>query len=173
MASIKAIFFDLGDTIMQEVTEVKDDTLTTQTADLFPGMAALLHTLKERGYKLGLVADTRPGTYRNVLNQHQLFDLFDVFAISEELGVVKPHPLMFQHALVGVGLSAGEASAALMVGNNLSRDVRGARDLGIGTVWIHWNDRYPTIPACGDEEPLHIVQSADELIALINHLEAR
>lgn len=172
MAGTKAICFDLGDTIMQEVSEVKDETLTTQSADLFPGMADLLRTLKARGYRLGLVADTRPGTYRNVLHQHGLFELFDVFAISEELGVAKPHPLMFRHALAGLGLSEAEAGAVLMVGNNLSRDVRGARSLGMGTVWLRWNDRYPTVPADADEQPHYTVQSAPELLLLINHLEA-
>lgn len=172
MAEIRAVFFDLGDTIMQETTEEKDDTLTTQRADLFPGMAQVLHELKACGYQLGLVADTRPGTYRNVLNQHGLLDLFDVFAISEELGVEKPHPLMFQHALAGVGLSE-VAGAALMVGNNLSRDVRGARALGIRSVWIRWNDRYPTEPADAEEEPHYIVRSAAELLDLITTLEER
>lgn len=171
--TIKAIFLDLGDTIMQEVTEEKDETLTTQRADLFPGMADLLRTLKGRGYKLGLVADTRPGTYVNVLRQHNLYELFDGFAISEELDVVKPHPLMFQHALTAVGLTAADAPQVLMVGNNLSRDIKGANEQGMVSVHIHWNDRYPTVPANAAEEPHHTVRSAAELLALIETLEER
>ena len=90
MKSIKLFCFDLGDTIMIEETEVKDAEKTTLRADLFPEMKEAVIYLKEAGYKLALVADTRPGTYVNVLNQHGMLDLFDAFAISEELDTVKP-----------------------------------------------------------------------------------
>jgi phosphoglycolate phosphatase-like HAD superfamily hydrolase len=68
------ICFDLGDTIMIEETEEKDAEATTQTADLIPGLADLIRALHAQGVMLGLVADTRPGTYRNVLRQHELLD---------------------------------------------------------------------------------------------------
>ena len=44
-----AVFFDLGDTIMIEATEVKDAAGVTLRADLVPGAAATLHALKEQG----------------------------------------------------------------------------------------------------------------------------
>ncbi|MDP9374185.1 MAG: HAD hydrolase-like protein, partial [Chloroflexota bacterium] len=86
---LAAILFDLGDVIMREETEDKIDGVT-QRADLVPGMAGLLRELRGAGKPLGLVADTRAGTYRNVLGRHGLLDLFDAFAISELLDVEKP-----------------------------------------------------------------------------------
>ncbi len=77
---LAAFLFDLGDVIMREETEEKIDGVT-QRAELVPGMAALLRDLKGRGKRLGLVADTREGTYLNVLRQHGLLALFDHFAI--------------------------------------------------------------------------------------------
>jgi len=171
MARLRAILFDLGDTIMREVTEEKDETQTTQRADLFPGMADLLHALKARGYPLGLVADTRPGTYRNVLRQHGLFDLFDAWSISEELGTSKPAARMFHHALGGLGIPAAEAGRVAMVGNNLARDIGGANAVGLVSVWIRWNDRYPTEPTGPAEAPRFTVRSAAELLALIAAFE--
>jgi HAD superfamily hydrolase (TIGR01549 family) len=168
---LRAILFDLGDTIMQEVTEEKDETRTTQRADLFPGMAEALRTLRARGYPLGLVADTRPGTYRNVLRQHGLFELFSAFAISEELGVSKPDPLMFRHALAALGVPEADAGRVVMVGNNLARDIRGANGLGLISVCIRWNDRYPAVPAGPEEAPRHTVRSAEELLRLVEALE--
>ena len=167
MARLAAILFDLGDTIMQEVTEDKDETETTQTADLFPGMAELLRSLAAAGYPLGLVADTRPGTYRNVLLQHNLLHLFGAFAISEELGTRKPDALMFRHALAGLGLGDADAAAVAMVGNNLARDVRGANAAGLISVWLRWNTRYPVVPAGPEETPRFTVASADALLGVL------
>ncbi|MFD1676277.1 HAD family hydrolase [Alicyclobacillus fodiniaquatilis] len=148
----QVVLFDLGDTIMVEESEIKDDSQTTLQADLIPGMKALLLDLSSRGVPCGIVADTRPGTYRNVLLQHGLYDLFESFSISEELGVEKPHPLMFEDALEKHGLTADTAVQAMMVGNNYERDIRGAKARGLTTLWFHWNERYP-VPedaACAD-----------------------
>ena len=168
---IKAIFFDLGDTIMVEDSEVKDSTGTTLAADLIPGMELVLRALKARSFPLGLVADTRRGTYQNVLRQHGLYDLFDVFAVSDELGVEKPDPKIFVAALNALGVQAGDYGRVLMVGNNLRRDVRGANALGLVSIWFHWNDRYPTRPADALEEPAFVVRSAEELLKRVELIE--
>jgi FMN phosphatase YigB (HAD superfamily) len=105
-----------------------------------------------------------------VLRQHGLYEAFDVFAISEELGCVKPDPRLFRHALDGLGLTPAEASHVLMVGNNLARDVRGANALGMKSVWVHFNERYPLVPADEHERPTHEATSMTELAALIRQL---
>ncbi len=167
MKPIKLFCFDLGDTIMIEETEVKDHTWTTLRADIFPGMKEVLVYLKEQGFKLALVADTRPGTYVNVLNQHGIFELFDAFAISEELGTAKPDPRMFQKVLEELQVFPEEA---VMCGNNLARDIAGANALGMTTVWFHWNDRYPTTPPNELAVPDYTVRSAEEFLKLVEEL---
>jgi putative hydrolase of the HAD superfamily len=47
--NIRAIFFDLGDTIMDEHSETKDASGTTLSADLIPGMADAVRTLHQQG----------------------------------------------------------------------------------------------------------------------------
>ncbi len=155
------ICFDLGDTIMIEDTEQKDEIGVTVSADLIPGMSDLIIDLNDRGILLGLVADTKIGTYRNVLMQHGLWVAFRVFSISDELGVAKPDRRMFDHARqTAHGLSA-PTERILMVGNNYARDVLGARDAGFDACWFYWNERYP-VPA--DPSAANgIVASADEL----------
>ncbi len=167
---LAALLFDLGDVIMREETEEKIDGVT-QRAELVPGMAALLRDLKGRGKRLGLVADTREGTYRNVLRQHGLFAIFDHFAISDLLGYEKPDRRMFAHALEGLGLGPANWPRAVMVGNNLSRDIRGANGLGLLSVWFAWNERYPLEPADPDERPTYQVGDAEELRALLAALD--
>lgn len=137
------VCFDLGDTIMVEETEEKDETRTTQRAELIPGLADLIRSLHQQGVMLGIVADTRPGTYRNVLLQHNLYGLFSVFSISEELGVEKPHPLMFTVAVGEAKRQGYTGNSPVMIGNNYARDIVGGKQAGFVTCWFHWNDRYP------------------------------
>ena len=165
-----ALFFDLGDTIMDEGTEIKDAELTTQSAELIPGMGEALRQCKARVRKLALVADTRPGTAANVLGQHGLLDLFDCLAISETVGVEKPDPLIFQAALDALGIAPADHGRVAMVGNNLERDIAGAKRLGLITIFLHWNERRRTTPLTADETPDYTVHDAAELVALIARL---
>jgi len=157
------ILFDPGDTLMSEETEQKDGDGVTLTADLVPGMADLVRGLTDAGVQLGLVADTRIGTYQHVLRQHDLDDLFAHVAISEELGITKPHPEMF----LSVVRQAGSApSDALMVGNNYACDIEGAYACGLATLWFRWNDRYPTprLPRAAT----YVATTSDEVKAAID-----
>ncbi|HEX6972621.1 MAG TPA: HAD family hydrolase, partial [Limnochordia bacterium] len=168
---VLAVLLDLGDTIMIEETELKDADGVTQRAELTPGAKDALRALKARGLSLGLVADTRIGTYQNVLRQHGLYELFDAFAISEALGCEKPDPMIFDHALTELGIEAADRHRVLMVGNNLARDIAGARRAGLFSVWCHWNDRYPVTPAGPDEAPDRTIQGLPELLPLIEEID--
>jgi FMN phosphatase YigB (HAD superfamily) len=167
---IMALLFDLGDTLMIEESEVKDAEGTTLRADLVPGMAEALRWLKERGYGLALVADSRPNTPANVLRQHGLDHLFDYLAVSEIVGVEKPGPLIFQAALEALGIRQDDHSCVAMVGNNLERDVVGANRLGLISIFFHGNDRRRSQPLTAEEEPRYTVSSARELVSLIARL---
>jgi putative hydrolase of the HAD superfamily len=169
--ALQAVLFDLGDVIMREETEEKVDDVT-QRAEIFPGMADVLRGLRARGIPMGLVADTRDGTYRNVLGMHGLFDLFDAFAISDHLGVEKPDRKMFEHALHALDIPESLWSEVAMVGNNLSRDVRGANALGLISIWMVWNQRYPLVCADDLETPDYQVSTAEDLERLLAALAA-
>lgn len=168
-----AICFDFGDTLADEATEVKDETLTTQTAELIPGAGELIRELKGRGYPLALVADGRPGTYGNVLRQHGLYELFDAFAISEQVGVEKPHPHMFLHALEQLEIKPADYGRTMMVGNYLARDIKGANDLGMISVWLDWSPRRPKVPADPLEVPDYTIHLPLELLAIVESLERK
>lgn len=168
--SVRAIFFDFGDTLADEATEVKDATNTTLRAELIPGAAELLHELRARGVPLALVADGRPGTYRNVLRQHGVYDLFDAFAISEEVGVEKPDARMFEHALQALGIEPEAYGEVVMVGNNLARDVCGANRLGLISVWLDWAPRRAKTPANEEQIPRYTIKEPLQLLEVLNRL---
>lgn len=167
---LRAIFFDFGDTLADEATEVKDETQTTLRAELIPGAGQLLRELKRRGVPLALVADGRPGTYYNVLTQHKVYDLFDAFAISELVGVEKPDPRIFEHALQQLGIGPEAYSQVMMVGNHLGRDIKGANSLGLISVWLDWAPRRAKVPADELEVPRYTIRQPLQLLELVNRL---
>lgn len=168
---ILAVCLDFGDTLADEASEVKDDALTTLRAELIPGAGELLRELKRRDYKLALVADGRPGTYSNVLRQHSVHELFDAFAISEEVGVEKPDARMFVAALDSLSIESKDYDRTVMVGNRLDRDVRGANDLGMVSVWIDWSGRNIDEPADDSEIPNFTIHTPLELMDVLEKLE--
>ena len=54
--------------------------------------------------------------------------------ISEEVGINKPQPGIFEIALQRNGIAAEEA---VMVGDSYSSDIAGAKTAGIDQIWIH------------------------------------
>ncbi len=165
-----AVLLDLGDTLMVETSEEKDATETTQRADFFPGAADLVRWLRRSGYLVGMVADTRPGTARNVLRQHGIHEAFDTLVISEELGTSKPDPAMFLAAFRAFGLRRSEGNRVVMVGNRLDRDVRGANDLGLVSILVRNNERYPGRPSDPRDEPTHTIGPIAELETLLRRI---
>jgi HAD superfamily hydrolase (TIGR01549 family) len=170
---LRAICFDFGDTLADEATEEKDAAGVTQRAELIPGASELVHTLKRRGYPLALVADGYADTYRNVLSQHGLYDCFDAFAISEQIGVCKPDARMFSHALAQLGVPPHAYAHTMMVGNHLERDIKGANALGMISVWLDWAPRRSKVPADDSELPAFTIRTPLELLAVIEALERR
>jgi putative hydrolase of the HAD superfamily len=170
--ALAALCFDFGDTLCDEATEVKDDSGTTLRADFIPGAAELLRELKRRGYRLALIADGRPGTYANVLAQHGVLDLFETLTISEHLGCEKPDPRMFTVTLDRMGLAPGDYGRAIMVGNHLGRDVKGANLVGMISVWLDWAPRRAKVPADEAEVPRYTIRQPLDLLALLDRLEA-
>lgn len=170
-ARLAAVFFDLGDTLMIEESEVKDGDETTIRADLLPGAGDMVRRLHARGLRLALVADSRPNTPPNVLRQHGLLDLFAHLTISDVIGALKPDARMFSDALAALDIAPTRYGDVVMVGNNLERDIVGANRLGLISVFLHWNERRRTRPLTDEEQPQYTVHSIEELERLIERLD--
>lgn len=166
------ILLDCGDTIVDENTEVKDERGATLRAELIPGADRMVKGLAERGHRLALVADGYTDTFRNALGQHGLYDYFEVRAISEEVGVSKPDPRMFTTALKAMRIGPSDYETVIMVGNNLGRDIKGANELGLISVFLRWSSRRSKTPADASEVPVHTIDTPEELLDLVDRLEA-
>ena len=71
---------------------------------------------------------------RSRLALSPLKDYVTEVVISEEVGVSKPHPGIFAIALDRLGVKAGEA---LVVGDGVNSDIRGANNAGIDACWVN------------------------------------
>ncbi|CAI6040651.1 HAD family hydrolase [Cohnella sp. JJ-181] len=167
------IFLDSGDTIVDESTEVRDADGIVVSADLIPGADVMVKTLRERGFTLALVADGDAQSFKNVYRQHGLYDDFDAMIYSENIKALKPSARMFKAALGALELREDDCGRVAMVGNNLSRDIKGANALGIASVHIGWTPRYPRVPTDESERPDYTIGEPLELVELAEKLDAR
>src|SRR3954464_1491485 len=99
---------------------------------------ALLDSLRGRGIKTGVVANSWPEPARILradIEAAGLAELLDVVVLSSEVGVQKPRPEIFLAAADALGV---EPAAALFVGDRLATDVQGAAGVGMTTVQALW-----------------------------------
>lgn len=164
------IFLDSGDTIIDESTEVRDADGIVVSADIIPGADVMVKTLFERGYTLALVADGDAQSFKNVFKQNNLYDYFATMIYSETIKASKPSPRLFKAAIGALDLNEADCSRIIMVGNNLSRDAKGANALGITSVFQSWTTRYPHSPADETEVPAYTIREPLELLELVEQL---
>ncbi len=66
------LFTDIGDTIIDEGTEVRDDRGVVIHADCIPTARETYLRLHEAGYTIVMVADGLTASFRNLMAQHGL-----------------------------------------------------------------------------------------------------
>ncbi len=100
---------------------------------VYPDTIPALEWLKSEGYRLGVIT-SGPEYQRLKLRLTGLLDYFDVVVTREDVSAIKPEPRIFLYALESLGVEPGEA---MMVGDSLSQDVYGAKNVGMTAVWIN------------------------------------
>jgi putative hydrolase of the HAD superfamily len=91
-----------------------------------PGTIEVLADLKAGGTTLALLSNAGPD-FGSYLRHGPLADFFTACYVSGELGLLKPHPEIYQHVLNDLGIGAAEA----VFTDNREANVRGAQALGI------------------------------------------
>ena len=156
---IKAIIFDLGNTLIQEEKRVG------KTYEKLPYTVEVLTQLKEK-YKLAIITNVRPTTtverIHEILKEAELLDFFDEIIVSSGVGYDKPAEQIFKLALEKLNVKPEEA---IMVGNTISTDIFGGNRIGMKTVLIQPSQEYQRR---GWEKPDHIINSLKELASQCN-----
>jgi phosphoserine phosphatase len=93
-----------------------------------------LRALRDEGATLVLVTNGASCLQREKLAGSGLGDLLDAVVVSGDLGVGKPDPAIFAHALRAAGVGPSDA---VMVGDSAAKDVEGALAAGLDAVWLN------------------------------------
>jgi len=102
--------------------------------ELIPGAE---HVLDSLSGKVGMILMTNgiKEVQRSRLHLSTIKHHFSDIIISDEVGVAKPDSRIFEIAQKNMEISDKEA--VLMVGDNLSSDIKGGNDFGIDTCWYN------------------------------------
>ena len=135
-----------------------------QDSDLYQDARACITAMKERGCRVGIVAN-QAATVVDALTTHGIAPLIDYMGVSAIVGVEKPNPEIYRQALTALGK---DPSKTMHVGNRLDTDVIPAQGLGMRTAWILRGEANPHPSERDLETPdivLHSLEKLPEAIA--------
>jgi FMN phosphatase YigB (HAD superfamily) len=116
--------------------------------------------LRAAGIKIGLVSNTNRDL-DEVLAHFALADWVDAAVTSCAVGEMKPSPLIFATALAALDIQAAEA---VMIGDSVEDDVRGALACGLAALLLDRTGRFGPGRPAGD---LPVIRSLAELPAAL------
>jgi putative hydrolase of the HAD superfamily len=127
-----------------------------------------LDTLKERGYKIGLISNARDAAnVERLIDNAQLRPWLDPIVISANAGVRKPNPHIFKIVLDYWRLPPDQV---VMVGDMLGADVLGAHNVGMRGVWATMQtEREANTAHLHTIVPDATIVSLSELLALLEN----
>lgn len=100
---------------------------------LFPNALSTLEDLGEK-YELHIITNGFTEVQDIKLSKSGLKPFFKSVITSEHVGVNKPDPKIFLHALESAG---AKRSRSVMIGDSLDADIRGARRVGMHQVYFN------------------------------------
>ena len=125
-----------------------------------------LRTLEAGGYHIGMISNA--GDNQDVfqlVDRFKIEPFFDFILTSAACSYRKPHPRIFELAMTHWNIPAHEIA---MVGDSLEADIRGARGLGIFSVWITRRASRKAAPP--EVQPDAEIETLSELPALLSRL---
>lgn len=139
---ICAVLFDLDGTLVARGQGRRKARLESLAAT--PEVIAAVHRVSRR-CRIGIVTDGGSERQRAKLAASGLADRMAAVVISGDIRAQKPAPRIFREALAELD---AEPAQTLFVGDDLSRDIGGARAAGMKTCWVSNGRRMPDgVPA--------------------------
>ena len=117
---------------------------------LFPDTLETLRWLRNRGFRLGSVTNRGYGgpRFQQEMLDLGLTELFEVVAVSCDIGYMKPHRRIYEYALEAMGITLEETA---MVGDSMRADVEGSKALGMTAIWRRPPPKGEPVEATTDE----------------------
>ena len=115
------------------------DTVKLDGIVPYPNVPETLETLRDRGFRLGVITDAFARDAERRLAKADLRSRFDLVATCDRTGRKKPDAEPFLFALRALRAFPGET---VLVGDSPHRDMEPAKRLGMRTVYARYGDRF-------------------------------
>lgn len=112
--------------------------------NLIPGAEEVLQAVKAKGGKIAIISNGFKGVQYRKMNTTCIHKYVDTVIVSEEVGAMKPSPVIFRKALESL---CGEEdykkapslarNRAIMVGDDFANDIEGAQIFGIDQFYFN------------------------------------
>jgi 2-haloacid dehalogenase len=112
-------------------------------------------------HQLVLMTNGISSVQRSRLSHSPLQPYFPILIISEEIGVSKPHPAIFEAAFEKMGHPSKQD--VLMIGDSLTSDMTGALNYGIAACWFNPHHAAPD-PALTLDYEIHTLGELLEIV---------
>ena len=124
----------------------------------------VIHALHARGYTLGIISDLIGcAEIPEWLEQDGLTPYFTAVELSSVCCYRKPAPEIYLRAIEKTGISAAESA---FVGDNLNRDIVGAKNVGFGlTIGVEY-DGMPRLKITEENKPDIVIRRYADLLDL-------
>lgn len=100
---------------------------------LFPNALDVLRHLMDKGYRMHIITNGFEEVQHIKIRESGLRGFFEEIITSEQAGVKKPDPGIFEYALERTSASLDRS---MMIGDNLHADIQGAKEIGMDQVWF-------------------------------------
>ena len=152
---------------IQEAVRTRSSRFEMALVNVEPGILAALDALRATGVRTALVSDAGTDDVA-AWDDSPLRHRLDHVVFSHAVGVRKPDPRIYSHALRGVDVAAAEA---VFVGDGGSDEHRGARGVGLATVIVtRFASRWPDLVA---SRIPHADHAFDDVPAFVAALPSR
>ena len=124
------------------IDQLSDDYISYLSTfnHLFDGTLEILDYLNSK-YSLHIITNGFKEVQNGKLNASGISNFFETVTNSEMVGVKKPNPIIFNHALK---ISKASVENSLMIGDNLEADILGAKNIGMDAICYNYhNDEIP------------------------------
>ncbi len=127
-----AVHFSISDELI--------DTLAIQYIELMPnfnhlfdGAVDILNYLKDK-YQLHIITNGFEEVQAKKMKSSKIQHYFDQVITSESVGVKKPNPLIFEHAL---SVAKATKENSIMIGDSLEADIEGAINFDMEAIYFN------------------------------------
>lgn len=135
----------LGKERYEDIRGIYVGTLLRHQPVLMEGVAKTLHSLEEKGYRIGIISNTgrTPGDILKVVLANLNIDrYFDQMTFSNEVLIRKPDREIFLHTLKKMHTAP---KYAMHIGDDFYADYEGARAVGMRAVLLDRGNEYAPV----------------------------